>query len=750
MRLLERKNADEFCLIECPDDQIPRYAILSHTWGKEEVTFEDLQNDTGKNKAGYNKIQFCGEQANKDGLKYFWVDTCCIDKKSSAELSEAINSMLRWYSEASECIAYLSDVMSDLGGGMLEEQFRQSRWFTRGWTLQELLAPRKLMFYDKDWKFIGDRQQWKSIIEDITNIHEGALTGDQTWINRYSVAQKMSWASKRRTTRPEDIAYSLMGMFNVNMPLLYGEGKKAFLRLQQEIIKDSDDQTIFCWNAKVPAFNPPEFGICGLLAPSPREFEFSYDYVLDKTVQVAEPYSMTNTGMRITGPVHQIGSDYRLVLRCYDATQSHAVLKLPLRKLHKIGDQYARISGGLPYREVDIRKFDVGSEMKTIYIKQEIPEQIIVQEIGKNIRFRLPEEELMETGFTIQKVFPPEQWDESAGIISAPKYEEISSSFANFTWHVSVALRHLSEGIAITAFLGYNGRDNTSWCKLFNGDFEADMEILWRRQAIDLETEDTTQTSSTVEFNLDEELREFHITAKYPEHLGGSSDPNTFDLDVGISSKRILRHANVKTSGVIESGAWGPSKEWKEISRTSKTMKSKKSKNANSKVELESKVVEEKVVEEKIEEKVEERVEEEDDVWGSMQSKKSKKSKKPRVVKEKAEEEVEEKMEEKVEEEGRRGGGCVGYVGYIEAIEETKEEKVEEGEDVWGSPINTSGVIDFWGTKQSKKKSKKSEKPKVVEEKAEERVEEEDDVWGWMQSKRIEKIEETVGSKREG
>ena len=422
-----------------------------------------------------------------------------------------------------------------------------------------------------NWKFIGDRQQWKSIIEEITNIHEGALTGDPTWIKRYSVAQKMSWASKRSTTRPEDIAYSLMGIFNVNMPLLYGEGKKAFLRLQQEIIKDSDDQTIFCWDAQVPALDLPGFDICGLLAPSPREFQFSCDYVLDKSFQAAEPYSMTNTGMRITGPLHQTGSDYRLVLRCYDVTQSHAVLKLPLRKLHKIGDQYARISGGLPYREVDTRKFDVGSEIQTIYIKQEIPEQIIVQEIGKDIRFRLPKKELMETGFTIRKVFPPEQWDESAGIISAPKYEEISSSFANFTWHVSVALKHLSQSVSITAFLGYNGRHNTSWCKLFYGDFEADMETFWRGEALDLETEDTTQTSSTVEFSLDQELREFHITAKYPEPLGKSSDPNAFDLDIGISSKQTLYHTNVKTRSVVEDA----SSKSKKSSRKERSQKSK-------------------------------------------------------------------------------------------------------------------------------------------------------------------------------
>ncbi|RFU30279.1 hypothetical protein B7463_g6053, partial [Scytalidium lignicola] len=513
------------------------YAILSHTWNSEpdyEVTYEDMMNHEQHKKSEYGKIIGACNEAASHGYEHIWIDTCCIDKKSSAETSEAINSMFRWYAEAGECVVYLSDVTSDFGDVELELHFRKSRWFTRGWTLQELLAPRKLLFYDKNWKFIGDRQQWKSIIKEVTTIHDSALTGDLRWMKRYSVAQKMSWASERVTTRPEDIAYSLIGMFNVNMPLLYGEGTKAFLRLQHEIIKDSDDQTIFCWDAGVPiqAENSQEFKMCGLLAPSPHEFRFSRNYVVEVSYPAGEPYSMTNTGMKITGPLHQIGSDYRLVLKCYDINQSQAVLKLPLRKLHKTDDQYARITDGLPYREVDNRKFDVGVKMRTIYIKQEIPEQIVFQATGKDIKFRLAE--LEQIGFNIQEVFPPEQWDESARIISAPNYDQAGSSFTNFSWHISVSLKSLQEGVSLTAFLGYNGRCSTSWCKLFHGDFRSDIETFWRGAAMKLTTEDTTKNTSKVRFHWDGKLWEFVIVVQSSEHLFEPTSANATGLFVNI------------------------------------------------------------------------------------------------------------------------------------------------------------------------------------------------------------------------
>jgi hypothetical protein len=156
MRLLSSNADGSFSLNRFTGNNIPSYAILSHTWeaDDQEVTFHDLMNHLGISKKGYRKIQFCGEQAKRDGLQYFWVDSCCIDKSSSAELQEAINSMFRWYRDAAKCYVYLSDVSTGKHSWsserLWEVGFRQSRWFTRGWTLQELLAPRSVEFFSQD------------------------------------------------------------------------------------------------------------------------------------------------------------------------------------------------------------------------------------------------------------------------------------------------------------------------------------------------------------------------------------------------------------------------------------------------------------------------------------------------------------------------------------------------------------------------------------------------------------------------
>ncbi|KAF2252085.1 HET-domain-containing protein, partial [Trematosphaeria pertusa] len=237
---------------------IPPYAILSHTWGNSEITFKELRglNMSLRNaririkaKAGYYKITKACAQALIDGLSYCWVDTCCIDKTSSAELSEAINSMFRWYKNAQVCYAYLDDIdfrfwtkSIDLLG---ERDLAKAKWFTRGWTLQELVAPKKVVFYIKGWNFVGNKASMVEKLARITGIDEETLAGGS--LEAVSVARRMSWAAKRVTTRVEDIAYCLLGIFDVNMPLLYGEGEKAFVRLQEEIMKDSQDQSLFAW-----------------------------------------------------------------------------------------------------------------------------------------------------------------------------------------------------------------------------------------------------------------------------------------------------------------------------------------------------------------------------------------------------------------------------------------------------------------------------------------------------------------------
>ncbi|KAF4626331.1 hypothetical protein G7Y89_g11828 [Cudoniella acicularis] len=250
---------------------IPTYAILSHTWGKEEVSYSDYINQQSLqlSKKGYEKILGCCRLAESEGFQYVWIDTCCIDKSSSAELSEAINSMFQWYRDAGICYAYLSDVDSSENPSIEESSFFRSRWFTRGWTLQELLAPAEVVFTGSDWVEIGTKKSLCSAISLITNISENVL--DECRWDDYSVAQKMSWASGRQTTRLEDEAYCLMGLFDVNMPLLYGEGRKAFSRLQQEILKQSDDQSIFAWSYPEEMHSYTQMS--GLIAPSPKYFK---------------------------------------------------------------------------------------------------------------------------------------------------------------------------------------------------------------------------------------------------------------------------------------------------------------------------------------------------------------------------------------------------------------------------------------------------------------------------------------------
>jgi hypothetical protein len=239
MRLLNLNGNGQLAWMDFSQDEIPPYAILSHTWGSEEVSFVDLVNNSGKSKAGYRKILFCGEQAARDHLHYFWVDTCCIDKRDNTELTEAINSMFRWYRDAAKCYTYLSDVSTSASDptacqSVWEPDFRKSRWFTRGWTLQELLASASVTFYSSQHTLLGDKQSLAEVIHEITGIPKPALDGHP--LDTFSVSERMAWATNRQTTKDEDSAYCLLGIFSIFMPLIYGEGKDSALkRLRKEV-----------------------------------------------------------------------------------------------------------------------------------------------------------------------------------------------------------------------------------------------------------------------------------------------------------------------------------------------------------------------------------------------------------------------------------------------------------------------------------------------------------------------------------
>ncbi|PQE05113.1 hypothetical protein CJF31_00006091 [Rutstroemia sp. NJR-2017a BVV2] len=215
------------------------YAILSHTWGEddEEVSYKNLKDGTEKTKDGYKKLRFCSQQAARDGLQYFWIDSCCIDKSNSTELSEAINSMFRWYRNAARCYVYLTDVLTnrrtDLSPEPWEAPFQNSRWFTRGWTLQELIAPPSVEFFCPNSMRIGDKKSLEEQIHKITRIPVSALRGRP--LSHFSFDERVSWAINRETKREEDLTYSLLGIFDISMPVIYGEGKEnAFRRLNRE------------------------------------------------------------------------------------------------------------------------------------------------------------------------------------------------------------------------------------------------------------------------------------------------------------------------------------------------------------------------------------------------------------------------------------------------------------------------------------------------------------------------------------
>ncbi|KAI0159723.1 HET-domain-containing protein [Xylariaceae sp. FL1272] len=290
------------------------YGILSHRWLaiEDEVTFQDIESldsNIASQRKGYWKITETCKLAKRQGLSYCWIDTCCIDKLSSAELQEAVNSMYRWYKNAAVCFVHLRNddtdhIATDNDGNDDDPanrrsnfvQYRDNEWFTRGWTLQELIAPRNVLFYDYSWLYIGNKTDLADELCTITQIDAALLKGSKK-VTDYSIAQRMSWASHRKTERPEDRSYSLFGIFGVYMTMLYGEGgKNAFLRLQEEIIKTSHDHSIFAWTGGIA--EP-----CGMLATNLEAFSESGTV---KTVErrfgsrTRTPFSMTNIGLHIT------------------------------------------------------------------------------------------------------------------------------------------------------------------------------------------------------------------------------------------------------------------------------------------------------------------------------------------------------------------------------------------------------------------------------------------------------------------
>ena len=337
MRLL---HTTQLTFKEFFDDSIPPYCILSHRWGDDEVSYNDFLAGRNKTGTGYAKIvaacsyafrvgdRSLQHSSLKDSYEWIWIDTCCIDKSSSAELTEAINSMYAWYSDAEICFAYLHDVPSSNDREEILTSFRRSNWHTRGWTLQELLAPDQVCFLDQTWRSFGTKQSLADTISKVTKISSRHLSVDRS-ISTFNpslipVAEKMSWAAQRQTSRREDQAYCLLGLLDINIPLLYGEGSKAFHRLQLELLKSSDDKSIFVWAMTGSPIN-------GVLAPKPASFGMLPKYIANSFVQwntetPRHAYTVTNKGLEIHVPWHLAREDCFL---------------LPLNCIHYSGELYA-------------------------------------------------------------------------------------------------------------------------------------------------------------------------------------------------------------------------------------------------------------------------------------------------------------------------------------------------------------------------------------------------------------------------
>lgn len=336
MRLLNIKSyqrgSRKLEIIERWGDAIPRYAIFSHTWTDSEVLFADVINGTFADRDGFFKLESAIMQAREDGWDWLWADNCCIDKTNSVELSEAINSMFRYYKEAQICYAYLADVHTSTW----EAQIAQAKWWKRGWTLQELIAPSSLQFFSRTWEPLGSRQTLRNTITAITGIEDEYLIGYP--IEHASIAKRMSWAANRETTRDEDIAYCLIGIFDVNMTMLYGEGtQRAFVRLQEEIMRSSEDQSIFAWTKSED--DPTQHG---LLADSPKDFRNTGSTTAYWANADYSPSTMTARGLHISLPLTQKDGGTSVAALLCPGISHRSRLAVYLERLPTGNNQYAR------------------------------------------------------------------------------------------------------------------------------------------------------------------------------------------------------------------------------------------------------------------------------------------------------------------------------------------------------------------------------------------------------------------------
>ncbi|PSN66247.1 hypothetical protein BS50DRAFT_410470 [Corynespora cassiicola Philippines] len=483
------------------ENNVPEYAILSHTWGDDEVSYQEMlwinkmrtmvefvssqgsqaTQDGSRNdqpafmlatleimvrgnwnpgralpdtsetalmkRYGWAKIIKSAKEAKGLGYNHIWIDTCCIDKTSSAELQESINSMYGYYQRAAVCLVYLNDIERD-GSQDLSDFFIHAyttcRWATRGWTLQELIAPKAVRFYLKDWSYLGDKIDFLKELSSSSGIPVFILeNGD---LHEVSIAGRMAWARNRVTTRSEDLAYCLLGIFDIQMPLLYGEGDKAFIRLQEEILKTTDDYSIFAWTTD----KCEKSTYRGLLARSPAEFICGVDR---ENVPSTLPIIPTPLGLRLQLEFLPDPLDRSRSLAMIRATNDmNQRLAIRIKCLDG-ADQCARVDAG---SLVEIDDWPTG-QLRTIYVRQKlsIPQSFFTPEMER-IHLRRRHSAQWVPPVRVTGVYPPEQWDGESFELCIP--EKIKEFLGVIKLRV--------ESTAFQIILGFHRTSQYYWCKI--------------------------------------------------------------------------------------------------------------------------------------------------------------------------------------------------------------------------------------------------------------------------------------------
>lgn len=530
----------------------PSYAILSHTWGNdhEEISFRDMQQEGASQRRFGNKLDGFCRQARSDGHSYVWIDTCCIDKSNAVELGEAINSMFRWYKESSICYVYLADV-SGHNGEVDLDQFHRSRWFTRGWTLQELLAPRSLRFYDCDWCSLGEKYELAGAIGSITGIPHGILLGFDD-VSNASVAQRMSWAAKRVTKRKEDLAYCLLGIFDVMMPMIYGEEDHAFIRLQEEIIKKTADDSILAWDIS-PSSNEgvePEntdihlFG--NALAISPAAFMHSGNIVAvgngDSTIEGLETargclplrlrLSNTETG-------HAVG-----FLNCQSMNHNGAVVGIPLFCITPgaVPREYIRPAGTKAVLRVPPTEAD--SAPRPIRLRALLPSNKAALSYCK-YGFHINQwSELLEVGLSIVDTYSDGQWNEDRAVVSTV-VDMRHNAARRFWWKVRQDTGAFKDFV-IALELGVKQMEVHASCHLMVASRDTALDIIARTTTDSdgfLGSKVASNNSLTLEIKLSQDLPGSKL---YMVTSGASAKPpQSMHIVVDADQElKILAHTN--------------------------------------------------------------------------------------------------------------------------------------------------------------------------------------------------------------